>query len=381
MQEERKSMGGALVDVFDAALTLVKTEIRALLRQVGNVAKAKGIGVVLLLASVGPLVLGLIFLILAVFYGLIRLGLGPWLAALLIALVAFGLTGALILVGLRRLGTEVPRDEEERRPNRPLTEDEQLEAQYQAEQAAKRQGASSDAAGAVSTQFTPHQSGTQPRTVVNLSTGETRPLGSGSRSSGTLTSSTGSVGGETRHPSSEPGGVQGSMGQGGGVATDTPDQRRNVRSDGLQHTGTAANATAAQMEQDRQRGVVRPGLDSSGFTSGDPGVNASDRGAGIKTPLTERFGESQGTALRGTDAGEVRLPVYEATEDGEPQVYGSGLNKKLDGSETHDAGAGGHGGHDKPDPNIQRPVVLKDAPGIEVSTAPTFQEDMKKEGY
>lgn len=377
MQEERKSMGGALVDVFDAGVTLVKTEIRALLRQVTNVIKAKGIGVVLLLAAVGPLLMGLIFLILAVFYGLMRLGLGAWAAALLIALVAFGLTAALVLIGLRRLSAEVPRDEHESRGSGgPLTEDEQLEAQYQAEQAAKRQGSSSGSAGSVST--------TQPRTTVNLSTGETRSGFSGAASSGAVLSGTATAGGaaaDTRHPSSQPGGVQGSMGQGGGVATDTPDQRRNVLSDGLQHTGTAANATANQMEQDRQGGVVRPGLSTSGFTAGDPGVNASDRGAGIKTPLTERFGESQGTALRGTDAGEVRLPVYEATEEGGPQVYGSGLNKKLDGSETHDAGAGGHGGHDKPDPNIQHPVVLKDEPGIEVSTKPTFQEDMKKEGY
>jgi hypothetical protein len=376
MQEERKSMGGALVDVFDAGVTLVKTEIRALLRQVTNVIKAKGIGVVLLLAAVGPLLMGLIFLILAVFYGLMRLGLGAWAAALLIALVAFGLTAALVLIGLRRLSAEVPRDEHETGgPGRPLTEDEQLEAQYQAEQAAKRS----------STQpLTAPSSTTSSRTTVNLSTGESRPGPSGMASSGAVLSGAATAGGaaaDTRHPSSQPGGVQGSMGQGGGVATDTPDQRRNVLSDGLQHTGTAANATANQMEQDRQGGVVRPGLSTSGFTAGDPGVNASDRGAGVKTPLTERFGESQGTALRGTDAGEVRLPVYEATTEGEPQVYGSGLNKKLDGSETHDAGAGGHGGHDKPDPNIQHPVVLKDEPGIDVSTKPTFQEDMKKEGY
>lgn len=393
MQEERKSMGGALVDVFDAGLTLVKTEIRAVARQVGNVAKAKGIGVVLLLASVGPLLMGLIFLILAVFYGLIRLGLGAWFAALLIALVAFGLTAALILIGLRRLTAEVPRDEYEARgPNRPLTEDERLEAQYQAEQARKQGGSASanDSAAASTTSTIPTSAATSAsgaqRTVVNLSTGETTRLGSGSAAQ----VGTGQAG---RSGSAESGSlVSGSARSGtpqyepasGGVAAgspDTPDQRENVRSTGLPDTGTRANATAQRMLDDSQRGVVRPGLSTSGFTSGEAGVTATDRGQGIKDPLTEREGVSQSTELRGTDAGQVRLPVYEATEDGEPQVYGSGINKKVDGSEAHDAGAGGHGGHDKPDPNIQHPVVLKDEPGIEISTKPTFREDMKKEGY
>lgn len=204
-------------------------------------------------------------------------------------------------------------------------------------------------------------------TTVNLSTGQTTSAPTGTGSAGVGYS------GQVRH---DPGS--------GGVAAgspDTPDQRENMRSGGLPNTGTRGNAIQHEMEEGRQRGVVRPGVNTSGFTSGDAGVNASDRGQGIKDPLTEREGVSQGVAVRGTDAGEVRLPVYEATEDGEPQVYGSGLNKKLDGSETHDAGAGGHGGHDKPDPNVRHPVVLKDAPGISVSTEPTFQDDMKKEGY
>lgn len=105
--EERKSMGSALVDVFDAGVTLVKSEINGVARKAGDLAKAKGIGVVLLLASVGPLILALIFLILAVFYGLIRLGAGPWFAALLIALFSLAVTGALVFLGIKRLGAEV----------------------------------------------------------------------------------------------------------------------------------------------------------------------------------------------------------------------------------------------------------------------------------
>lgn len=163
MHEERKSLGGALVDVFDAGVTLVKTEIRAVGRQVGNVAKAKGLGLVLLLGAVGPLLMGLIFLILAVFYGLMRLGLGAWAAALLIALVAFALTGALVLMGIKKLGAEVPNDEP-RLPRGPVSEDERLEAQYQAELAAKANAARVSATTAhgpvsVSTGPAPHETG------------------------------------------------------------------------------------------------------------------------------------------------------------------------------------------------------------------------------
>lgn len=105
--EERKSMGSALVDVFDAGVVLVKSEINAVVKKVSEVAKAKGVGVVLLLAATGPLLLGLIFLILAVFYGLMRLGLAAWAAALIIALVSFAVMGALAFMGIQKLSAEV----------------------------------------------------------------------------------------------------------------------------------------------------------------------------------------------------------------------------------------------------------------------------------
>gem|GEM_PF-1713512 len=107
---ENKSIGGALVEVFDAAFALVKTEINVITRRIGAIAKAKGLGVVLLLASLVPLTLALIFLILFVFYGLIRLGLGSWAAALLIGIVSLLVTGGLIFMGLKKLGDDVPDD-------------------------------------------------------------------------------------------------------------------------------------------------------------------------------------------------------------------------------------------------------------------------------
>ncbi|WP_407570332.1 phage holin family protein [Deinococcus altitudinis] len=105
---ENKSIGGALVDVFDAGVSLVKSEITSLGRRVGDIAKAKGLGVVLLLAALVPLTLALIFLILFVYYGLIRLGLAPWSASLLIGVFSLIVTAGLIFVGLKKLGSDVP---------------------------------------------------------------------------------------------------------------------------------------------------------------------------------------------------------------------------------------------------------------------------------
>ncbi|GMA16781.1 phage holin family protein [Deinococcus metallilatus] len=282
MQEEHKSLGGALVDVFDAGVTLVKSEIRALLRQVTNVIKAKGIGVVLLLASVGPLLMALVFLILAVFYLLMRLGLGAWVAALIIALLGFILTGVLVMMGLRRLSAEVPHDEGERRRMNPdhMTEDERLEAQYQAEQYQAEQAARARATA-----------GTAPVTVTS---GASVMAGSG-----------------------------------------------------------AANN-------------LRPGADYS------VPAGAEDRVEGTVTLPMPRSAEGRTETL----------PVYGTNPDNSQPAHGGSVD---DFSVLGDTGAAGdHGpqrGHKKHDPNIQHPVVLKDEPGIDVSTTPTFREDMKKEGY
>lgn len=108
--EERKSMGGALVDVFDAAVVLVKSEINAVIKKITAVAKEKGIGVVLLLGALAPLTLAAIFLILFVFYGLMRLGLGAWAAALLIGLLSLALAGAMVMLGIQKLSADVDTD-------------------------------------------------------------------------------------------------------------------------------------------------------------------------------------------------------------------------------------------------------------------------------
>ena len=245
--EERKSMGSALVDVFDAGVVLVKSEINALARKVGEIAKAKGLGLVLLLAALGPLLLGMIFLILAVFYGLMRLGLAAWAAALIIALVSLAITGALIALGLKKLSAEV------------------------------------DTA--------------MPRRPVNMNSPEFQ-------------------------------GAQKAAGQSGA---------HGVPASSLKYPVPGAAAASA----------VPAG--------GHSGVSVSHAGqaAGSVQPSVEGAG---------------RVPVYESDADGRAQMYGDRLNDKLDGHDHHD------------DPNLQNPVVLRDAPGIAVSTAPTFREDMRREG-
>ncbi|MFC4425992.1 phage holin family protein [Deinococcus navajonensis] len=272
--EERKSMGSALVDVFDAGMTLVKSEIRNVGRKVGDTAKAKGLGVVMLLAATGPLIMGLIFLILTIFYGLMALGLPAWAAALIIALVSLAVTGALVMLGLKKLSAEVPNDEPlmYRDPD-TLTEDERLEAQYQAEQHAKQEKARQEAAA-------PSSADMGVRTTVSSTTVSAAPVVSGTTTYGV---------------SADHSGVQGVPVESGGV-------------------------------QGR----------ASGIAVGPEGAV---------------------------------VPVFESTPGGQPQIYGSNLNKKLQDD---------HGAHD---PNVHHPVALKDQPGITVSTEPTFKDDMKKEGY
>ncbi|WP_291429684.1 phage holin family protein [Deinococcus sp.] len=279
--EERKSMGGALVDVFDAGLTLVKSEINAVARKAGEIAKAKGIGAVLLLASTGPLILGLIFIILAVFYGLMRLGLGAWAAALIIALLSFAVTGALIVLGIKKLGTEVQMNEPRFRRSE------------------------TDTAPATSA------SSAQPFPATNAASHTTGTHGTTSQGTGTH-----SVAGSTGRDAYNPSGPR-----------------------------------------------VEIGRDASTHAAGETRVTR----------------EGGGTATIRVEGGETTVPVYESKPSGEPVHYGSGLNKQIDGSaagEGHHAATRGH----QHDPNLQEPVVLKDAPGIPVSTAATFRDDMKKGG-
>ncbi len=312
--EERKSMGGALVDVFDAGVTLVKSEINAIIRRLSAVAKAKGLGVVFLLAATGPLILALVFLILFVFYGLMRLGLGAWAAALLIALFSLVVTAVMVMMGIRKLGAEVeadgPRDARVRREG-PMTEDERLEAQYQAEQAEK-------------------------------------------------------------------------------AARKRREEQFGTVAAGVSGTGTQAvaqpprPASEERLDATHNTGRVDPSRDN---TSG-PGhsVRASvevPRDPGLYPAGENRFvSEDPQRATVRVEGGTSTVPVYESEADGHAQMYGNTLNEKLDRGEVPAANRAEPGvrtdGDHHHDPALQNPVVLKDAPGIRVSTDPTYQEDIKK---
>ncbi|GHF96365.1 hypothetical protein GCM10017783_05300 [Deinococcus piscis] len=136
-------MGSAIVDVFDAGVALVKAEINSLSHKVGELAKSKGIGVILLLAALVPLALAAIFLILAVYFGLVALGLPWWAAALVMFLGSLLLAGVLLALGVSKLGEGVGQD------HRALTEDERLEAEYLAEQRRQRNEGGVPVGGAV----------------------------------------------------------------------------------------------------------------------------------------------------------------------------------------------------------------------------------------
>lgn len=273
--EERKSMGGALVDVFDAGVTLVKSEINGVARRVGDLAKAKGIGVVLLLGAVGPLIMALVFLILAVFYGLVRLGAGPWFAALLIALFSFAVTGALIFIGLKRLGAEVKT--EEPRARRTDMNDEDYDDQ----------------------------------------TYTSTPASSGGPSGG--------------QPAMNPGKAPASSsGKDWKISADAPSKAP---------AGSRPN-DSVEVPRDPQK-----------------------QAAGENRVVSERPGSATVRVEKGT----TTVPVYESNPDGSASNYGSGLNEKLEGAAK-----------ERHDPDLQEPVPLKGAPGIPVSTEPTFRDDMQR---
>lgn len=107
MANEPKSIGAALVDVFDAGLGLIKTEVRIFGRNVSKAIKAKGLGVVLLLAALGPIGIAIIFLLLACHQMLTDLaGLPGWGASLIMFFVALLVTVVLVVMGMKKLGAE-----------------------------------------------------------------------------------------------------------------------------------------------------------------------------------------------------------------------------------------------------------------------------------
>ena len=225
---ENKSIGGALVDVFDAGVSLIKSEITAITRRLGNIAKAKGLGVVLLLAALAPLTLALIFLILFVFYGLMRLGLGAWAAALIMGLVSLLVTAALIFVALKKLGGEVPDDSA---PPAPLSDIAKDDLKY------GYTGSGSGADAAV-----PPQTG--PSTPGSAARSSSAPASSAPVLSGVLSSGVGSSDGSHGGPAHT---------TGGRVVQDAPSPIDDGQRDGPQSTSTLGKPTQERASREAEQ--------------------------------------------------------------------------------------------------------------------------------
>jgi len=107
MATENKSIGGVLVEIFDSAFSLVKAESRSFLRKISNIVKAKGLGVVLLLAALGPITVAVIFLLIGFYQVLIALKLPNWGASFVMFGVSILVAVILALIGIKRLGAKV----------------------------------------------------------------------------------------------------------------------------------------------------------------------------------------------------------------------------------------------------------------------------------
>ncbi|WP_310582099.1 phage holin family protein [Deinococcus sp.] len=242
---ENKSIGGALVDVFDAGVSLIKSEITAITRRLGNIARAKGLGVVLLLAALVPLTLALIFLILFVFYGLMRLGLGAWAAALIMGLVSLLVTAALIFVALKKLGGEVPDDSA---PPAPLSDIAKDDLKY------GYTGSGSGADAAVPPQTGPSTPGSAARSssapalsgVLSSGVGlaAASPVSSGGSSSGDSSSGGGSSDGSHGGPAHT---------TGGHVVQDAPSPIDDAQRGGPQSTSTLGKPTQERASREAEQ--------------------------------------------------------------------------------------------------------------------------------
>ena len=107
MSTENKSIGGVLVEIFDSALSLVKAESRSFIRKISEIVKAKGLGVVLLLAALGPISVAVVFLLIGFYQVLIALKLPNWGASFVMFGVSILVAVILALIGIKRLGAKV----------------------------------------------------------------------------------------------------------------------------------------------------------------------------------------------------------------------------------------------------------------------------------
>lgn len=100
---ERKPIGNAFMDVINSFIQVVKAEIREVFQNIGAEIKRRGLGIVILLAALFPLLAAVIFLLMGL-YQVLDLWLPSWGASFIMCLLALLLTGGMVMFALKKIG-------------------------------------------------------------------------------------------------------------------------------------------------------------------------------------------------------------------------------------------------------------------------------------
>ena len=100
---EERSLGDLFSDLARETSTLVRQEVQLAKAELTHSATEAGRGVAMLAAGGLVAYAGLLFVLLAIVYGLIETGMDPWLSALIVGLVVLAIGAVLLLRGRESL--------------------------------------------------------------------------------------------------------------------------------------------------------------------------------------------------------------------------------------------------------------------------------------
>ena len=103
---DERSLGDLFSDLARETSTLVRQEVQLAKAELTHSATEAARGVAMLAAGGLVAYAGLLFILLAIVYGLIETGMDPWLAALLVGLVVAAIGAVLLLRGRESLKPE-----------------------------------------------------------------------------------------------------------------------------------------------------------------------------------------------------------------------------------------------------------------------------------
>lgn len=98
-----RTLGQLVSDASRDLSSIVRAEVALAKAEVKVEAKTAALGGAMFAVAGVAAFLGVILLLIAIAYGLVALGLSPWLAFLIVAVVLFLMAGAVALVGKKRL--------------------------------------------------------------------------------------------------------------------------------------------------------------------------------------------------------------------------------------------------------------------------------------